>query len=72
MSAPTDKQLRETIKLMDCLAQSGFSEISSIAKLALSYLETPDGYRHIDNIANALVAIWDAQHFVTGHNKYCP
>ncbi len=47
-----------TINFMDCLSQGGFSEISSIAKLALSRLETPDGYQHLDDIANALAAIW--------------
>lgn len=51
-------KLCNKINLMDCLSQDGFSEISSIAKLALSRLETPDGYNRIDDIANALDAIW--------------
>lgn len=42
---------------MDCLSQGGFSEIASVAKLALSSLETPDGYRNLGNIVNALKAI---------------
>ena len=57
-TVPEVQNLRNAVEFMDCLSQSGFSEISSIAKLALSRLETPDGYRHLDNIANALKAIW--------------
>lgn len=59
-SAPTTEveDLQETILTIDCLAQGGFSEIASIARLALSRLETQDGYRHLDDIANALSAIW--------------
>ena len=57
-STPEVQTLRDTVELMDCLSQSGFSEISSVAKLALSRLETPDGCRHLDDIANALAAIW--------------
>lgn len=59
MSAnPEVQKLRNLVVDIDCLSQCGFSEISSIAKLALSRLETPDGHRHIDDIANALKAIW--------------
>ena len=43
---------------MDCLSQQGLTEISSIAKLALARMETPEGYRNMDDIANALIAIW--------------
>jgi len=53
------QKLRNAVKFMDCLSQSGFSEISSIAKLALCSLETPDGYRHLNDIANALKTILD-------------
>ena len=57
--ATTEAQdLRDTILTIDCLSQGGFSEIASIARLALSRLETQDGYRHLDDIANALSAIW--------------
>jgi len=55
---PEAQKLRGVIEFMDCLSQGGLSEISSIAKLALSRLETPDGYDHLDDIANALAAIW--------------
>lgn len=51
------QKLRDSIIWMDCLSQNGLSEIASIAKLALSRLETPDGYRNLDDIANALTVI---------------
>lgn len=50
--------LQAAITDMDSFSQSGFSEISAIAKLALAALETPDGYRFHENIALALRAIW--------------
>lgn len=66
---PEVQKLRNAVEFMDCLSQSGFSEIASIAQLALSSLETPDGYRHLDNIANALKAIWgkaeDIQNYIS-------
>ncbi len=51
------QKLRNTITTIDALSQEGFSEIAAIAHLALARLETPDGYRHIDDIAHALDAI---------------
>ena len=55
---PADVQhLQVAVETMDLLSQDGFSEISSIAKLALISLEAPAGYQHIDNIATALKAI---------------
>lgn len=55
---PEVQSLRDAVEVMDSLSQEGFAEISSIAKLALSALETPDGYRHMGNIVNAFKAIW--------------
>ncbi|WP_342616963.1 hypothetical protein [Rhodoferax sp. GW822-FHT02A01] len=52
------QKLHATVNLMDCLSQGGFSEISSIAKLALISLETPEGHRHLDNVVRALESIW--------------
>ncbi len=52
-TAPEVQELLNAVEFMDCLSQSGFSEISSIAKLALYHLETSDGYRHLDNIINS-------------------
>jgi acetylglutamate synthase len=53
----TIKELGNAITTMDCLSSIGFSEIASIAKLALISLETPEGYRHISDIAFALESI---------------
>lgn len=58
-TAPEVQKLRNVVEFIDSLSQGGFSEISSIARLALSRLEAPDGYRHLDDIANALSAIMD-------------
>lgn len=55
--APTVPQLRDAIELMDSLSESGFSEIASIAKMALAYLEAPNVGLRIEDIANALSAI---------------
>jgi hypothetical protein len=51
--------LRETVNLLDCLSQSGFSIIASIAHLTLRSLEAPSGHHDIGHIANALKAIRD-------------
>jgi len=56
-TVPEVQKLRNAVEFMDCLSQDGFSEIASIARIALSSLETPNGYRNLDNIANALKAI---------------
>jgi hypothetical protein len=58
MSAnPEVQKLCATIINMDALSQEGFSEIASIASLALLGLEAPGGRRHIDDVINALKAI---------------
>lgn len=63
-------ELRAAIDLMDNLSQDGLSEITAIAKLALLGLESPESYRHLDNIAHALKAIWskanDTQDSING------
>lgn len=51
------KELRTALINVDAFSQSAFSEIASIANLALLCLETPEGYRRMDDIANALVTI---------------
>ncbi|MCO6427121.1 hypothetical protein [Nitrosomonas communis] len=69
---PTDNQtdieikLRFTLFNIDALSQDGLSEISSISRLALASLETPEGYRHMDDIANALRAIWSKAEDIQG------
>ncbi|MBG6247002.1 MULTISPECIES: hypothetical protein [Symbiopectobacterium] len=57
-NTPDVSKLQDTINYMDCLSQSGFSEISSIAKLAISWLETPEWYNHLEVVADALTAIY--------------
>ncbi|PTQ88354.1 hypothetical protein C8R30_15311 [Nitrosomonas nitrosa] len=52
------EKLRSVITDMDSLAQEGFLGIRSIAKLALLSLETPEGHRHIEDVAQALNTIW--------------
>ena len=39
--------------------QQGCAEISAIAQLALAWLETPKGHRHLDVVARALQSIRD-------------
>lgn len=49
--------MADAIETMDALSQEGFGQIASIAKLALSHLETPRAYRDHTEIARALEAI---------------
>ncbi|MGL6155744.1 MAG: hypothetical protein ACRC1O_03960 [Ralstonia mannitolilytica] len=51
------QQLRYTIESIDTMSQNAFSEIAAIAGLALSRLETPEGFLHPEDIAYALQAI---------------
>jgi len=57
---PTTKtigELGETIRLLDCFAQDGFSKISAIAKLARRSLENPEGHQQIGDVFSALEVI---------------
>lgn len=54
---PDVQALRSKVELLDSLSQEGFSEIASIARLALHRLEMPDAHQHLDDIANALRTI---------------
>ena len=51
-------KLQAAITDMNALAQDGFSEIASIARLAAKSLETPEGYRNWDDVAHAFKTIW--------------
>lgn len=51
------QELEETVNTIDQLSQGGFSEIAAIASLALIALETPDGWRSIDDIVTVLETI---------------
>lgn len=57
--APDTAQLRSAVIEIDTLASAAFGEIAAVARLALAYLETPDGYRHPELIAQALTSIFD-------------
>lgn len=46
------------VRDMDCFAQQALGEIVSIARLSLAWLETPDGQRNTETIADALNTIW--------------
>jgi hypothetical protein len=55
MNAPDD--LRETVRMMDCYAQSAFTEIDLLASLALRRLEAPEGIASIRWIGDVFEAI---------------
>lgn len=50
--------LENAVYDIDALAQSGLRQITSIAKLALTAMESPSASRHPETIAQALHAIW--------------
>lgn len=56
-ATPDVAKLRQVVSDIDCMSQDGFSKISTVAKLALSLLETPEGHSHLDDIATALELI---------------
>lgn len=56
-TAVSTQTLKRTIEGIDRFASESLSEIVSIAKLALAYMETPVAYRFPEDIANALSAI---------------
>ncbi|KAB8311964.1 hypothetical protein EH228_08950 [Erwinia endophytica] len=49
--------LSAAVRDMDCLSKTELAEISSIAQLALAWMETPQGYLDPEVIASALNAI---------------
>ena len=54
------RQLSNALTQVDHLVQQGCAEISAIAQLALAWLETPKGHRHLDVVARALQSIRDS------------
>ena len=54
------RHLSNALTQVDHLVQQGCAEISSIAQLALAWLETPKGHRHMDVVARALQSIRDS------------
>lgn len=61
MNKATPEQLRDAVTDMDAMAQGAFSEIASMASLALLALEQPSTYAHdglrMDRVADMLTAI---------------
>lgn len=53
----TINDLKQTVTAIDSLSQQGFSDIRSIARLALTALESPDR-SSLDDIARGLRIIW--------------
>lgn len=58
MATPTTQQLCNAVTEIDTMAQGAFSEIATIAKLALASLETPAAYIDPESMATILKAIW--------------
>lgn len=59
MTTATPNQLRAAITEIDQFSQDAFSEIATIAKLALASLETPSGFNDVNGIACVLTAIFN-------------
>lgn len=59
MTTATPVQLREAITEIDGVAHHVFSEIASMAELALASLETPEAYSNLDSIATVLTSIFN-------------
>lgn len=51
------EDFKSAVYEMDYLSQCGFTEISSVAKLALIALESPNAHRNPEHIAQAFVVI---------------
>lgn len=57
--APPERNVLEsTIIDMDAVTQGALKEIESVAKMALQWMESPDGVKHLEVVAHALRAIW--------------
>lgn len=57
MKTPTTAELCSAVETMDMFAHDAFEEISALVTLVLIALETPSGYKNIESIARALMAI---------------
>ena len=55
---PEVKALQQAIRSIDSSAAIACSEVSTMAKMALLWLERPEGYYHTEAIATILRAIW--------------
>lgn len=50
--------LESTVAEIDLNANGAFDRITSLTKLTLNYMKSPDNLRHIDVIVDALEQIW--------------
>ena len=61
------EKLKATIETMDALSQEGFSEISTLASVALKLMETPDAYLWPETIAQLLTTIGNKASIIEDH-----
>lgn len=54
---PTYDTLKSTIETLDGLSQDGFSEIATLAQMALAHMETPGAYLWPETLAQVLRTI---------------
>lgn len=54
---PTTEELRQAVEEIDATSQEAFSEISAVARIALTALTTPAGANQLRDIARALTLI---------------
>ena len=54
----TSKQYRSAMFDVSCMAMGGLDEISSMARMLLLAMESPDFYRHPEHIGNVVQSIW--------------
>lgn len=59
MSTPTTEQLCSAVNNMDRMAQSAFTEIATIANMALASLEKPESCTDTEGLATVLKAIFE-------------
>lgn len=55
---PDVEEIRDTLITVTDFSSHALVEISGIANLALTALETPKGHQDVNDIAAALIAIW--------------
>ena len=55
---PEVKRLRDAITGIDAISQGGFTDIATVAQMALLWLESPNKATHMDVVIQALKLIW--------------
>lgn len=56
--APDVKRLRGVITDMGAISQGGFTDIATVAQMALLWLDSPNKAAHMEVVAQALKLIW--------------